>query len=47
MGTSWNDSFSITTKNITTTGATLNIYRHDQFAIWTQILEADWIGFSN
>jgi len=46
-GTDFDDSFSVTTKNVTTTGATLNVYRLDATEVWGQQLELDWFGFSN
>lgn len=46
-GTTFNDGFSITTKSITTTSITLNVYRVDASSEWAQDLEVDWFGFTN
>lgn len=46
-GRTFNDGFSVTTKSITTTSVTFNVYRDDASSEWAQELEVDWFGFSN
>ncbi len=43
-GTLYPDTFSVTTKTVTTTSVTFNIQRTDTNTAWGQLLQLDWIA---